>query len=179
MRRCCYQHSCMSSAFSMLNFTCIFHVDSRSFGFRNLIKLTYESVFESDYWTFLTGEWESLTRFFLFVAFELAKEVQVASGPPLVQWNKTLREDGFQKKVLAIREQVEAFAEQFPMPGNADLWRGRARLSRWDNILMPLVEPKLTLLWTLSITIDGSTVVLQTYCCAHDIIHGSKRLWPK
>ncbi len=52
-------------------------------------------------------------------AFELAVEIQQVSGPKLVDWKKTLEtNDKFKAKVQALKEEVEAFAGGFPLPGH-------------------------------------------------------------
>jgi len=49
---------------------------------------------------------------------QLAKEVSAVSGPKLVDYKKTLLEDPvFHEKLLKIKETVESFATEFPMPG--------------------------------------------------------------
>lgn len=65
-----------------------------------------------------------MSEFFLFCiskGFQLAIEVnKAAPSPALKDFLHTLETEEFQSKVKALRDQVENFAVQYPMPGNAD-----------------------------------------------------------
>lgn len=57
---------------------------------------------------------------FINRALELALEIQGVSGPKLVDWKKVLTtDDKFKKQVSDLKAEVETFAAQYPMPGNA------------------------------------------------------------
>lgn len=63
---------------------------------------------------------EDMAKVATFVrrATDLAKEVQAVSGPKLVDFTKVLENDQqFVEKTKALREEIEAFAEPYPMPG--------------------------------------------------------------
>lgn len=51
-------------------------------------------------------------------ALKLAKEISDKSGPKLVDFKKIAHDDVFGKKVKALREKIECFGSQFPMPGH-------------------------------------------------------------
>lgn len=55
---------------------------------------------------------------FIHRGLELSKEVSKISGPKLVDYKKVLSTDeGIKAKVAALKEEVEAFARQFQIPG--------------------------------------------------------------
>lgn len=55
---------------------------------------------------------------FIDAGFKLAIEINKASkGPLLKDFKETMSRDEFQVKIKELREQVESFANQFPMPG--------------------------------------------------------------
>jgi len=58
---------------------------------------------------------------FIDSAFKVAVEIQLKSGPKLVDFKKTLKEDTFSQKVDNLKNQVEAFAVKFRLPGHNDL----------------------------------------------------------
>lgn len=59
---------------------------------------------------------------FIDRALNLAVEIQAVSGPKLVDYKKVLHENSeFGAKIDALRQQVEDFAMQFPLPGREDL----------------------------------------------------------
>lgn len=59
-----------------------------------------------------------LILFFFFLGLELAKKVQVVSGPKLVDFKKVLAENPeFRDQVESLKKEVEEFSSQFPMPG--------------------------------------------------------------
>ena len=58
---------------------------------------------------------------FIHAAMELAVEIQVTSGPKLVDFKKFLAEEKFTAKINALRTQVEKFAVQFRLPGHEDI----------------------------------------------------------
>lgn len=58
---------------------------------------------------------------FIDRALRLSKEISAVSGPKLVDFKKAVHEDAtFVPKVKAIRDEIEAFSEKFPMPGYED-----------------------------------------------------------
>merc|ERR1711894_50064 len=54
-------------------------------------------------------------------AFQLALEIQSVSGPKLVDWKKELVKEENAPKIQAIKDDVEALALQFPLPGRPHL----------------------------------------------------------
>lgn len=58
---------------------------------------------------------------FFFLACSLALEIQIKSGPKLVDFKRTLSDLEFSSKIKQLREEVENFSSQFPMPGNSDI----------------------------------------------------------
>ena len=48
-------------------------------------------------------------------AFEIALAIQKASGPKLTFWRKEMTEN-FMPAVEHLKEEVEQFAQQFPLP---------------------------------------------------------------
>ena len=54
-------------------------------------------------------------------AFQLALEIQSVSGPKLVDWKKELVKVENAPKIQAIKDDVEALALQFPLPGRPHL----------------------------------------------------------
>ena len=54
-------------------------------------------------------------------AFQLALEIQSVSGPKLVDWKKELTKEENAPKIQAIKDDVEALALQFPLPGRPHL----------------------------------------------------------
>ncbi|KAG0720247.1 Serine hydroxymethyltransferase, cytosolic [Chionoecetes opilio] len=58
---------------------------------------------------------------FMDQAFKLAKDVQVKSGPKLVDFKKVLASEEFQARVTEIRTKIEDYAATFPLPGRPDL----------------------------------------------------------
>jgi len=59
---------------------------------------------------------------FIHQAWTLALEVQSLSGPKLVSWKKELETNlTIVGKVSALKGQIEAFAQQFPLPGHEDI----------------------------------------------------------
>jgi len=58
---------------------------------------------------------------FIDAAFRLALEFQAASGPKLVDWRKQLQLPENVAKIQAIKDQVEALATKFPLPGRKHL----------------------------------------------------------
>lgn len=55
---------------------------------------------------------------FIDQALKIAKEANKISGPKLVDYNRVLEEnDDIKKKVIALKEEVESFSQQFPLPG--------------------------------------------------------------
>ncbi|XP_013778567.1 serine hydroxymethyltransferase, cytosolic-like [Limulus polyphemus] len=55
---------------------------------------------------------------FIHMGLTLALEVKAASGPTLKEFKSTLAENpSFQEKLKLLRENVETFAQKFPMPG--------------------------------------------------------------
>ena len=53
--------------------------------------------------------------------FQLAIEInKAAASPALKDFLHTLESEEFQSKIKALRDQVESFAVQYPMPGNED-----------------------------------------------------------
>lgn len=59
---------------------------------------------------------------FIDRAIQLGKEVQVISGPKLVDFKKVIHEDATVKsKVDSLREEVEEFSANFPVPGFKDI----------------------------------------------------------
>lgn len=58
---------------------------------------------------------------FIDEAIKLAKEIQVISGPKLIDYNRVLENDpAIVAKVSQLRERVENFSRDFPLPGYAD-----------------------------------------------------------
>ncbi|XP_044734004.1 serine hydroxymethyltransferase isoform X2 [Chrysoperla carnea] len=58
---------------------------------------------------------------FIDEAIKLAKEIQVISGPKLVDYNRVLENDpAIVAKVSQLRERVENFSKDFPLPGYVD-----------------------------------------------------------
>lgn len=54
-------------------------------------------------------------------ALTLAKEVSDLSGPKLVDFKKALEQnDSIKRKVEALRSEIQAYSEKFPMPGYPD-----------------------------------------------------------
>ncbi len=52
-------------------------------------------------------------------ALNIALEIQAESGPKLVDWKRVLEtSDKFQEKLRTLREEMEAFANEFPLPGH-------------------------------------------------------------
>ena len=51
---------------------------------------------------------------FLLKAVEIAKRIQSTAGRKLAEFNPAVEQD---PEVLAAREEVHAFASQYPMPG--------------------------------------------------------------
>ena len=43
------------------------------------------------------------------------------TGPPLAAWNKEIMQDTYKAAITELREKVEKFAQQWPMPGLVDL----------------------------------------------------------
>ena len=58
-------------------------------------------------------EMERITTF-LLKAVEVAKRIQASAGRKLAEFNVAVEQD---EEVLALREEVHAFASQYPMPG--------------------------------------------------------------
>jgi hypothetical protein len=59
---------------------------------------------------------------FIDLAFKLAKEIQVISGPKLVDWKAQMAaNEGFKGQISALKATVEKFALRFPLPGYADI----------------------------------------------------------
>ncbi|KAJ9600811.1 hypothetical protein L9F63_001023, partial [Diploptera punctata] len=55
------------------------------------------------------------------LCLQLSKEITKISGPKLVDFKRVLKEDAeISSKVKALRDQVEAFARNFPLPGNPE-----------------------------------------------------------
>ena len=54
-------------------------------------------------------------------AFKLALDLQAVSGPKLVDWKKELAKEENGPKIQAIKDDVEALALQFPLPGRPNL----------------------------------------------------------
>jgi glycine hydroxymethyltransferase len=51
----------------------------------------------------------------------LSKEAVKVSGPKLVDFKRVLKEDNtISQKVKELREEVEAFSRNFPLPGYPD-----------------------------------------------------------
>lgn len=49
---------------------------------------------------------------------QLAKEISNISGPKLVNYKRVLNTDeNIKTKVAALKEEVETFSRQFPIPG--------------------------------------------------------------
>lgn len=54
-------------------------------------------------------------------ALEIAKEAGAKSGPKLADFKKLLVDDcEIAEKIAKLREEVEKFSEEFPMPGYCD-----------------------------------------------------------
>lgn len=54
-------------------------------------------------------------------ALTLAKEVSDISGPKLVDFKKTIEEnESIKSKIEALRNEIQAYSEKFPMPGYPD-----------------------------------------------------------
>jgi len=57
----------------------------------------------------------------IFIGLKLAKEIKAASpGNLLKDFIATMHQDTYQAKIRALRDQVETFAEKFPLPGYDD-----------------------------------------------------------
>ncbi|KAK9885251.1 hypothetical protein WA026_010750 [Henosepilachna vigintioctopunctata] len=58
---------------------------------------------------------------FIDRGLKLAKEISQKSGPLLVDFKKVMNSDQeFQTKIASLRKEIEAFSNQFPMPGYKD-----------------------------------------------------------
>jgi len=54
-------------------------------------------------------------------ALKLSKEIAAVSGPKLVDFKKVVHEDAtFVPKVKSLKEEIEGFSKNFPMPGYED-----------------------------------------------------------
>lgn len=58
---------------------------------------------------------------FIDEAFKIAKDVQVKSGPKLVDFKRVLAEGEFQGRITSLKEKVETFSIKFPLPGLKDI----------------------------------------------------------
>ena len=54
---------------------------------------------------------------FIDAAFKLAVQIQGVSGPKLVDFKKACGEPGWVSKISGLKEEVEAFANKFMLPG--------------------------------------------------------------
>lgn len=55
---------------------------------------------------------------FIDRGLQLAKEAGKISGPKLMDFKKVLHEEpNVQSKVAALKEEIEHFSKQFPLPG--------------------------------------------------------------
>ena len=58
---------------------------------------------------------------FCLPGVQLTLEIQGQCGPTLKEFRAKLLEDDVQKKIAALKDEVETFAEKFPMPGHDDM----------------------------------------------------------
>jgi len=58
---------------------------------------------------------------FIHQAWNLALEIQMASGPKLADWKKELAKAENTQKITDLKNKVEKFALQFPLPGHDDI----------------------------------------------------------
>merc|ERR1711942_54807 len=58
---------------------------------------------------------------FIHSAIELARDIQQASGPKLVDFKKFLVDEKFTGKIESLQKEVEAFASKFRLPGHEEL----------------------------------------------------------
>ncbi|XP_047486083.1 serine hydroxymethyltransferase-like isoform X1 [Penaeus chinensis] len=58
---------------------------------------------------------------FIDESFKIAQDIQVKSGPKLVDFNRVLGDAEFKERIISLREKVEAFAGTFPLPGLEDI----------------------------------------------------------
>ena len=58
---------------------------------------------------------------FIHQAWNLALEIQMASGPKLADWKKELAKSENTQKITDLKNKVEKFALQFPLPGHDDI----------------------------------------------------------
>ena len=58
---------------------------------------------------------------FIHQAWNLALEIQMASGPKLADWKKELVKPENTAKITDLKNKVEKFALQFPLPGHDDI----------------------------------------------------------
>jgi len=58
---------------------------------------------------------------FIDAAMKLGISVQAVSGPKLVDFKRVVAEEPFSAKIQQLREQVEAFAKEFRLPGHEEI----------------------------------------------------------
>ena len=63
-----------------------------------------------------TTDMETVVRF-IDAAFKLAVQIQAASGPKLVDFKKACGDPDWATKINSLKEEVEAFANKFMLPG--------------------------------------------------------------
>lgn len=63
-----------------------------------------------------TTDMETVVKF-IDAAFKLAVQIQKVSGPKLVDFKKACGEPGWVSKINSLKEEVEAFANKFMLPG--------------------------------------------------------------
>jgi len=63
-----------------------------------------------------TTDMETVVKF-IDAAFKLAVQIQGVSGPKLVDFKKACGEPGWVSKINSLKEEVEAFANKFMLPG--------------------------------------------------------------
>jgi hypothetical protein len=52
------------------------------------------------------------------IGFKLAAEInKAASGPTLKDFKEKMSDEHFKEKIKQLREKIEEYASQFPMPG--------------------------------------------------------------
>lgn len=58
----------------------------------------------------------------LLAAFKIAQDIQVKSGPKLVDFKRVLMEDQeFKQRISQLKDKVEEYARKFPLPGIPDI----------------------------------------------------------
>lgn len=59
-----------------------------------------------------------MLSWYVLIGIQLAKEIKEASpGTLLKDFTSTMQKEEFKDKIHSLREKVEEFASQFPMPG--------------------------------------------------------------